>query len=78
MIEVLKANPGAYALERQHVGELAAGHESSAWNEETQEWGHIEEADYEQGGIDNNDEENKEEGQDGRSESDMDIDSDEN
>ena len=45
-IRVLEANKGAYALEKQHVDEVAAGRESSEWNEETGGWGPIQEADY--------------------------------
>jgi hypothetical protein len=45
-IRILEANKGAYALEKQHVDEVAAGRESSEWNEETGEWSPIQEADY--------------------------------
>ena len=42
-VGVLDANNAAYALERHHVAEVEDGRESSAWNEETQDWGPIKE-----------------------------------
>jgi hypothetical protein len=42
-VGVLQSNNAAYALERQHIAEVEDGRESSAWNEETQDWGPIKE-----------------------------------
>lgn len=40
-------NNDAYRLERLHAAEEAKGRPSSAWNEETGEWGKIQEAEHE-------------------------------
>ncbi|OCK75242.1 hypothetical protein K432DRAFT_397435 [Lepidopterella palustris CBS 459.81] len=42
-IRILEANKATYALEMPHVAEVAAGRESSAWNEETNDWGPMQE-----------------------------------
>lgn len=34
----MRSNNAVYALERQHIAEVEDGRESSAWNEETQDW----------------------------------------
>lgn len=49
-IRVQQATHDALRLERLHAAEEAAGRSSSAWNEQTGEWGGIQEANYEMEG----------------------------